>query len=149
MVLMDGMNRRIIQLLEEDGRRTYSDIAQILRRSESTVRDRIQRMERRGIIRGYTAVVDKRYLGYNAEAMVLCNVQDEAKVEKVIDSLANLENIIHVFLVSGERRIALRVIAEGHHELEQFLRKEVIPRGVKDVSLYIVTEAPVGLCVRH
>ncbi len=148
MVIMDGMNRRILRLLEEDGRRNYSEIAHILKRSESTVRDRIRRMESQGVIRGYTAIIDKRFLGYTVEALVLCNVQDESRAEQVIDALSQMEQIIHVFLVSGERRVALRVIAMDHASLERFLRRELSPKGVKDISLYVVTEAPVGLCVR-
>ncbi len=148
MVIMDNMNRKILGLLEEDGRRTYSEIADILKRSESTVRDRIRRMERQGVIRGYTTIIDKSFLGYTVEGLVLCNVQDESKAEQVIDELSQLEQIIHLYLVSGERRIALRVIAKDHTSLELFLRRQLSPKGIKDISLYIVTEAPVGLCVR-
>lgn len=148
MVTIDNMNQRILALLEEDGRRTYSEIASILKRSESTVRDRIRRMEQRGVIRGYTTIIDKKFLGYSVEALVLCNVLDESKAEKVIDELAQMEEIIHVYLVSGERRIALRVIASDHRSLELLLRRKISPIGVKDISLYVVTEAPVGLCVR-
>lgn len=148
MVIMDNMNRKILGLLEEDGRRTYSEIADVLKRSESTVRDRIRRMERQGVIRGYTTIIDKSFLGYTVEGLVLCNVQDESKAEQVIDELSQLEQIIHLYLVSGERRIALRVIAKDHASLERFLRRQLSPKGIKDISLYIVTEAPVGLCVR-
>lgn len=148
MVIMDNMNRKILGLLEEDGRRSYSEIAHVLKRSESTVRDRITRMERQGVIRGYTTIIDKSFLGYTVEGLVLCNVQDESKAEQVIDELSQLEQIIHLYLVSGERRIALRVIAKDHTSLELFLRRQLSPKGIKDISLYIVTEAPVGLCVR-
>ncbi|MCJ2531799.1 MAG: winged helix-turn-helix transcriptional regulator, partial [Candidatus Thermoplasmatota archaeon] len=56
----DAMNRKILNLLQLDGRTTMADIARRLRRSESSIRERIRRMEAKGMIKGYYACVDKR-----------------------------------------------------------------------------------------
>ena len=58
MVAVDDMNRRILNLLKTDGKLTYREIAAKLRRSPSTVRDRIRRMEDYNVILGYAAIVD-------------------------------------------------------------------------------------------
>lgn len=142
------MNRKILGILERDGRKTYAEIAAELKRSESTVRDRIQRMERAGIILGYTAAIDRRSLGYQTEGLVLCNVDNSMDVHKVIDALARIENVLQVYLVSGERRIALWIVAEDNRDLEEVLRRYVSPLGLRDVSLHIVTERHVGLCIK-
>lgn len=142
------MNRKILGILERDGRKTYAEIAAEMKRSESTVRDRIQRMERAGIILGYTAAIDRRSLGYQTEGLVLCNVDNSMDVHKVIDALARIENVLQVYLVSGERRIALWIVAEDNRDLEEVLRRYVSPLGLRDVSLHIVTERQVGLCVK-
>lgn len=147
-VIIDDMNRKIIRILEEDGRKTYAEIAVELKRSESTVRDRIQRLERARVILGYAAAIDRRSMGYQTEGLVLCNVDNSVEIHKVIDALANLENVIQVYLVSGERRIAFWVIARDNRDLEEVLRRYVSPLGLRDVSLHIVTERQVGLCIK-
>lgn len=148
MVVIDGLNQKILEILEKDGRKTYAEIAAELKRSESTVRDRIQRLERAGVILGYTAVIDKKFLGYQVEALVLCNVADPAEVRRAVDALSRIENVIHVYLVSGERRIAIRVIARDNRDIEDLVRRYASSLGLSDISLYIVTTREIGICVK-
>lgn len=148
MVIIDALNRKILEILEKDGRKTYAEIAAELKRSESTVRDRIQRLERAGVILGYTAVIDKKFLGYQAEGLVLCNVADPTDVGKVVDAFSRIENIIHVYLVSGERRIAIRIIARDNRDIEDLLRRYASSLGLRDISLHIVTTREIGICVK-
>ena len=148
MVVIDKLNEQIIAALEADGRKTFAELAEQFKRPESTIRDRIQRLERAGVIRGYTAIVDKRFLGYSTEALILCNVKDPENVYRVIEALGRIENVIHIYLVSGERRIAVRLIATDNRDLEDILRRKIVPLGIVDVSLHIVTGREVGLCVK-
>ena len=76
MVAVDDMNRRILNLLKADGKLTYREIAAKLRRSPSTVRDRIRRMEDYNVILGYAAIVDREITGMKADAIVLADVED-------------------------------------------------------------------------
>lgn len=147
-VVIDELNRRILEILERDGRKTYAEIAAELKRSESTVRDRIQRMERAGVILGYTAAIDRRSVGYQTEGLVLCNVDNSMDIHKVIDLLSRIENVVQVYLVSGERRIAFWIMAKDNRDLEEVLRRSTSPLGLRDVSLHIVTERQIGLCIK-
>ena len=80
MVAVDDMNRRILNLLKADGKLTYREIAAKLRRSPSTVRDRIRRMEDYNVILGYAAIVDREITGMKADAIVLADVEDGVSV---------------------------------------------------------------------
>lgn len=130
------MNRRILNILQRDGRATTAQIARRLRRSESTIRERIRRLEARGIIRGYYARVDKAALGYRSEAFVFCNL-DPALRAKVVDELMNLKNVTGIFHVSGERRLLLKVAAEDNETLRGFIHNRLIPLGIQDVDTRI------------
>ena len=59
-IRIDPMNVRILNILQQDGRATTAEIARRMKRAESTVKERIGLMEEAGVIKGYTAVVDKR-----------------------------------------------------------------------------------------
>ncbi|MBI4416219.1 MAG: AsnC family transcriptional regulator [Euryarchaeota archaeon] len=148
MVTIDNLNRQILDILERDGRKTYAEIAAELRRSESTIRDRIQRLERARVILGYLAAVDKRFVGYQTEGLVLCNVADPSEIHKAVEALSRLPNIVQVYLLSGERRVAFWVIARDNRDLEDLLRRYAAPLGLRDISLHIVTDRPLGLCVK-
>ncbi len=133
------MNRRIINILQKDARATVAEIARKLRRSESTVRERIRRMEAKGIIRGYYACVDKRALGYRSEAFVFCNI-DPVDKGRILSELMDLKNVTGIFHVSGERRLLLKVAAEDNERLRSFIHHRLIPLGIHDVDSRILMD---------
>ena len=147
VVTMDDMNRRILEMLEKNGRATYQEVAKKLRRSESTVRERIKGMEAAGVILGYTAIINKKHMGFNTEGLLLCNAEP-SRVYELINRLGELEAVVHVFSLTGERRIAVRLIARDNGELENIVRNEILPLGVTEVSLHVVTGSEIGLCVK-
>lgn len=60
---MEETDRRIVELLRADGRTSYTDLGRALNLSTSAVHQRVRRLEERGVITGYTAVVDSAALG--------------------------------------------------------------------------------------
>ena len=71
---IDSINKKILFLLQKDARLTYKEIAKELNRSDSAIRDRIKRLERSGVIQGYTALIDKTQLGLNYFTMICANI---------------------------------------------------------------------------
>jgi Lrp/AsnC family transcriptional regulator for asnA, asnC and gidA len=136
-VRLDAMNLRILNLLMKDAKMPTAEIARRLRRAETTVRERVYAMERAGVIRGYTAVVDKKALGYPSEAFVFGNVSPEIG-DAVLDRLAEMKEVLAVYLVSGKRRLLLKVAAESNVSLRHFVQNKLIPLGVTDVDSHIV-----------
>ncbi len=136
---MDSMNRRILNILQRDARATTAMIARKLKRSESTIRERIRRMEARGIIRGYYACVDKRALGYRSEAFVFCNIDPSERV-RILDDLLLQKNVTGIFHVSGGRRLLLKVAAEDNQQLRSLIHNKLIPLGIREVDSRIVMD---------
>ncbi len=136
---VDKMNVRILNLLQRDAKMTTAEIARRLNRAESTVRERIYAMERAGVIRGYCAIVDKRALGYESEALVFCNVPP-ANMEATVHKIAEMKNVTGVLLVSGDRRYVIRVAAPTNRELRDFVHKRLIPMDITDVETRIVMD---------
>jgi Lrp/AsnC family leucine-responsive transcriptional regulator len=60
---VEDVDRRIVELLTEDGRIRYTDLGRALGMSTSAVHQRVRRLEERGVVTGYTATVDHRALG--------------------------------------------------------------------------------------
>src|SRR5437660_1895361 len=67
---MDATDRRIVALLRENARRSFSDIGEHVHLSAPAVKRRLDRLEREGVVLGYTAVIDPKAFGWNAEAFV-------------------------------------------------------------------------------
>lgn len=136
---VDAMNRRILNLLQLDGKTTTAEIARRLRRSESSIRERIRRMEAKGIIRGYFASVDKRALGYRSEAFVFCNIDPEDQ-SALLDKFRHMKQIVGIFHVSGAKRFLLKAAARNNEELRALIHRSLIPMGISDVETHIVMD---------
>lgn len=122
------MNVRIVNLLQRDAKMTTAEIARRIKRAESTIRERIYAMEREGIIQGYSAIVDKTPLGYNAEALLFCNIPS-AIIDDTLTKLEKMKNVIGIFLVSGDRRFVLRIADHANRDLREFVHRKTDPDG--------------------
>ena len=140
MAMVDEMNRKILKLLMTDGKMTYNDVAQRLRRSPSTVRDRIRRLEDDKVILGYVAVINAEQLGMKAEGIMLANLEEGVTADK-LRALSNIPGVMEVLQVSGRRRVMVRLRAPNNHILEEIIQKEIVPLGLVDVELRIVLDS--------
>ena len=140
MPVVDAMNRRILQLLVNDGRMTHNEIAAKLKRSPSTVRDRIKRMEDDGIILGYFAVVNNERMGLKVDAILFANLRPGTSSEE-LRKLKGVEEVKEVLQVTGPRRIMVRLQARDANALEQVISSQVLPIGLEDVELRMVTSS--------
>lgn len=140
MAMVDEMNRKILKLLMTDGKMTYNDVAQRLRRSPSTVRDRIRRLEDDKVILGYVAVINAEQLGMKAEGIMLANLEEGVTADK-LRALSNIPGVMEVLQVSGRRRVMVRLRAPNNHILEEIIQKEIVPLGLVDMELRIVLDS--------
>ena len=134
---LDKMNIRILNLLQLDARKTVSDIARELNRAETTVRERIKRMESENIIKGYCAFVDKKALRYDTEALIFCNLEPE-KMESAIEKLLKIKNVISISHVTGQRRVVIHVATKSNEEMWSFVHHTIIPLGCTDVDSHVI-----------
>jgi len=138
---IDNINKQIIFLLQKDARITYKEIAAELKRSETTIRDRIKAMERVGIIQGYTALIDKTALGLNFFSMIFANPVSSSDLDSITDKVKKVKNVLRVYQISGNKRLAIFMVAPSYKELKEIIRMQLIPLGLKDEEIVSVLEA--------
>ena len=120
---------------------TYKEIASELNRSETTIRDRIKAMEKIGIIQGYTALIDKTALGLNFFAIILGNPNTSSELDKVTNKIKKVKNVMRVYQISGNKRLAIFMVAPNYKELKEIIRSQLLPLGLKDEEIITVLEA--------
>lgn len=138
---IDNINKKILYYLQQDGRLTYKEIAKKLSRSETTIRDRIKAMETAGVIQGYTALIDKTALGLNFFAIILANPTSISDLDSVTEKIKKVKNVLRVYQIAGEYKIAIFMVAPSYKELKESLKKHVMPIGLKDEKIIVVLEA--------
>jgi Lrp/AsnC family leucine-responsive transcriptional regulator len=137
-VTLDEIDRQILALLERDARRTVADISQHVALSQAPIKRRIDRMERAGIIAGYTTVVDYGKLGSSIQAFVEVRLNGDADADEVIDAFQAVPEIQATFTIAGDTDAMVMIRVEDVEHLRQIvnhLRRIGDVRGTKTLMV--------------
>ena len=120
---MEEIDRKIVSLLSRDGRMSFTDLARQTGLSVSAAHQRVRRLERRGVIRGYAAVVDPADAGLPLTAFISIKPFDPAAPDDAPDRLAHLGAIEACHSVAGEENYILKVRVGSPADLENLLQE--------------------------
>ncbi len=120
---MEPLDRRILSLLARDGRMSYTDIGKETGLSTSAAQQRVRRLEQRGVIKGYRAVLDPAQLGQLVTAFVAIKPFDPSQADDAPERLQHIDEIISCYSVAGEPSYLLKVQVATMAALESLLAR--------------------------
>lgn len=120
---VEDIDRRIIELLLRDGRMSYTDIGRETGLSTSATHQRVRRLEQRGVIKGYRAVVDHDHLGLPLTAFISVKPHDPAAPDDVPERLAAIAELEACHSVAGDENYILKARVASPAELEALLAR--------------------------
>lgn len=119
---MDAIDREILTLLVQDGRRTYDDIAGRVTLSPPSVKRRVDKLVADGALRGFTAIVDHAALGWTTEALIELFFAPGTQLEEVAVTLGGYPEVVDAWSVTGEADAIARVRTLSNADLERLIR---------------------------
>ncbi len=119
---LDRIDKRLLELLQEDAKMPYSKISRELGVSEATIHLRIKRLREKGIIKGFQAIVDPEKVGKGVVAIVAITA-DPKKFEYVLEKLKEIDDIYEIYDVTGEYYAILKIRVGTREELARLLDK--------------------------
>jgi Lrp/AsnC family leucine-responsive transcriptional regulator len=120
---VEEIDRQIVALLARDGRMSFTDLAKETGLSVSAVHQRVRRLQKRGVIRGFTAQFDPDEIGLPMTAFISIKPIDPAAPDDAPDRLAHLSAIEACHSVAGEENYILKVRVATPLELEELLQQ--------------------------
>jgi Lrp/AsnC family leucine-responsive transcriptional regulator len=120
---VEEINRRIVSLLSQDGRMSFTELARQTGLSVSAAQQRVRRLERRGVIRGYAALVNPDDAGLPLTAFISIKPFDPAAPDDAPSRLAHLPAIEACHSVAGEENYILKVRVASPAALEDLLQE--------------------------
>ena len=117
---LDMIDEKIVELLQENARIAIKEIAAQVFLSSPAVTARIERLESKGIIKGYHAAVDSVNLGYKIKAFVNLDLEPVQK-EDFYPFIEGVENVIECNCVTGEYSMLIEVKFLDTEELDDFI----------------------------
>jgi Lrp/AsnC family transcriptional regulator, leucine-responsive regulatory protein len=116
-----GLDSKVLRLLMQQGRVSWTDLAQHLGLSAPSAAERVHRLEQRGVIRGYAALIDAEAAGYPLLAFVAVVLDRPERRVAFLRRVASLPEIAECHHVAGEDDYLLKVRCRGTRDLDRFL----------------------------
>jgi Lrp/AsnC family transcriptional regulator for asnA, asnC and gidA len=132
---LDDVSKRIIEQLQEDGRRPYAAIGKAVGLSEAAVRQRVQRLLDAGVMQ-IVAVTDPLQVGFSRQAMI--GIRAEGDLTAVADQLADMPEVDYVVVTAGSFDLLAEAVCENDDALLELIstRIRTIP-GVRTTETFV------------
>lgn len=121
--MLDKTNQKLIKELQYNGRRSYTELAQMLGVTEGTIRKRVKDLQKQNVIK-IRAVLDPTKIGYNLVSIMALQVR-LAELRQVGEILAQKPNIYYLAFVTGRYDLLAFVIARTPEELADFIKEHI------------------------
>lgn len=122
---IDDLDRRILNKLLEEGRKSFRQIAEDVDSTPATVINRVDRLREEGVITGYSADLDYRRLGYDGIAAIEVIVQGDS-LDDVTARLRDHPQVVTAYTITGDTDILVLVKFARQADLTAFVQEELL-----------------------
>jgi Lrp/AsnC family transcriptional regulator, leucine-responsive regulatory protein len=122
-IRLDAIDLQILDLLRRDGRRPVTELAARVNLTAAPAKRRIERLERLGIIAGYTVVLDHSRLGPSLEAFTQLQIAGDADPQRVMEAALEHEEVEECFTTAGDPDVLLHVRVDDVAHLQRLVKE--------------------------
>ncbi|MBP1943228.1 DNA-binding Lrp family transcriptional regulator [Bacillus luteolus] len=135
---LDEIDKKILQLLTENGRMSYVDIGKELSLSRVAIRERVNQLMENGVIEKFSVVINSEKVGKGVSAFFEVDCEP-ASLVKVAEALANNPQVASCYQMTGPSTLHMHVLVEDFVKLENFINEELYSlEGITRVESHIL-----------
>jgi len=132
---LDSVSKKLVEELQQDGRRSYADLAKAVGLSEAAVRQRVHRLLDEGVMQ-IVAVTDPATVGFSRQAMV--GIKAEGDLREIARRLSALPELEYVVLCAGSFDLLVELVCEDDESLLRLLDESIRSiEGVRETETFI------------
>jgi Lrp/AsnC family leucine-responsive transcriptional regulator len=127
MEKLDEIDLKILRILQKDSKKTTKDIADLLNLTASPVYERIKRLEKKGYIKKYVALLDKKLVNkpITAICMVSLRYHNEGFIDKFDKQIKELNEVQECYHMAGKVDFFLKINLESLEAYHEFIRSKL------------------------
>jgi Lrp/AsnC family leucine-responsive transcriptional regulator len=138
---VEELDRQILRLLAGNGRMSYTDLGKETGLSTSAVHQRVRRLEQRGVIKGYAAIIDYEAIELPLTAFISIKPIDPSQPDDSPDLLAEVPEIEACHSVAGDENYILKVRVASPTALEELLARIRVKANVSTRTVIVLSTA--------
>lgn len=124
-MVLDDIDKKILQQLTADGEKPYSQMAKSLHVSNTMVHQRIARLKQLGIIERAEIKLHEKNLGYHSSAFTGIILKEDPNSSKVVAALQKIPEIVECYYVSGTYSLFVKIVARNNDHLWEVLHQKI------------------------
>lgn len=138
MKKIDDIDKKLLEELAKDGRKSYVELAEIVGLSRVAVKDRISHLQETGVIEKFTVVINSEKYGRRVSAFFDVDVEPY-KLQEVAENLAANPNVASIYQMTGPSTLHMHVLVNDFEDLEVFINKELYSvQGITRVESHVI-----------
>jgi Lrp/AsnC family leucine-responsive transcriptional regulator len=122
---LKSLDTKTLKLLMRSGRATWAELGQLLGLSAPSAADRVRKLEQRGVIRGYAALVDPASVGHPLTAYISVSLASHRNRAAFLRAIDKMDQVAECHHVVGDDDYLLKVRCRGTQDLDHLLAKEL------------------------
>ncbi len=120
--MIDVLDLKILKVLEKNSRLSFVEIGRLVGLSPSATRERVQKLEEKGVISNYTVEINSRLLGYDIEAFISVKVF-HGKLKSFLSVVGTYPEVKRAYRITGGQNVQLEIIAKDRLQLQKLIDK--------------------------
>lgn len=140
---IDELDAKLIRAFSETPRAGVMELARQLGVARGTVQARLDKLQRRGVVTGFSPDLDLRALGYDVLAFVTLEIA-QGRLDDVIDHLANIPEVLEAHATTGPGDLHCRVVARTNEHLQTVINKMLGVTGIMRTTTQIALTEQLG-----
>ena len=133
---IDGLDARLLRALAETPRAGVMELARKLEVARGTVQARLEKLQQRGVVRGFAPDVDLRQIGYDVLAFVTLEIA-QGRLADVVEHLASIPEVLEVHATTGPGDLHARVVARTNEHLQHVIGAILKVQGISRTTTQI------------
>ena len=141
---MDKKDKKILDILQKDGRITNERLSEIMKLSPPSVLERVKKLEKSKIIQGYKAILDREKIGRPILAFIsiLLEKNDRKSINELFEHLHHTEEVLEIYQVTGRFDFLVKVTAKNLEDLNHIISDKISPTSlIKKVETFLILKS--------
>jgi len=137
MYVVDEFDKKIISILNEDGRTSFLNISKELGVSNTMVHQRVSKLMESGVISSIRPILNEKKIGYDLSSFTGITLEKDYVHDTVIEALKKIPEITECYFIAGDFTFFLRIVAKNSDDLRKLLYEKIdkIPGVYKTISM--------------
>ena len=137
-VVLDELDRKLLTILQNEARTSASEISRQTGHNENTIRYRIERLKKNGVIKEFTALLNPRMIGLPVAAIMMITTEPNA-LKEVFERLAILEETKHILQATGKHDLIVVAHYQSLNAMNEASQRIKSLAGVKEAEIHLAT----------